>query len=155
MRISRKTSQNAMDIPLASGDSLRGGPGLLPSMGTLSHHVPLEIVEGKRCAVGWIESAVASSVGELKWFANGLMEAKEQILAYCTHGITSAEIEAFNASSPAGAQRCAAFPTSTISSAICVRNPCKDEKDPQKRLPEEHKFRAENIYCIWILDTFY
>jgi len=51
----------------------------------------------EKCLLGWIETAVASSVTELKRFANGLMEAKEQILAYCTHGITSAKIEAFNA----------------------------------------------------------
>lgn len=51
----------------------------------------------EKCLLGWVETAVASSVGELKRFANGLMDAKDQILAYCTHRITSAKIEAFNA----------------------------------------------------------
>lgn len=51
----------------------------------------------EKCLLGWIETAVASSVTELKRFANGLLEAKDQILAYCEHRITSAKIEAFNA----------------------------------------------------------
>ena len=51
----------------------------------------------EKCLLNWIETALASSVAELKRFANGLLEAKDQILAYCKHRITSAKIEAFNA----------------------------------------------------------
>jgi transposase len=54
----------------------------------------------RRCAekrlTGWIAMALASGIAELKAFANGLTEAKEQILNFCQHRITSARIEAFN-----------------------------------------------------------
>ena len=40
--------------------------------------------------------AMESGVAELKRFANGLAEAKEQILNFCRHRIASARIEAFN-----------------------------------------------------------
>ncbi len=54
----------------------------------------------RKCAdkrlTGWIAMAVESGVAELKRFANGLSEAKEQILNFCQHRITSARIEAFN-----------------------------------------------------------
>ena len=49
----------------------------------------------KRLA-GWIALATESGVAELKRFAKGLLEAKEQILNFCQHRITSARIEAFN-----------------------------------------------------------
>lgn len=45
---------------------------------------------------GWIEMAQESGVAELQRFARGLTEAKEQILNFCEHRITSARIEAFN-----------------------------------------------------------
>jgi transposase len=41
--------------------------------------------------------AAESGVAELKRFAKGLNEAKEQILNFCQHRITSARIEAFRA----------------------------------------------------------
>lgn len=54
----------------------------------------------RKCAdkrlTGWIAMAGESGVAELKRFANGLVEAKEQILNFCQHRITSARIEAFN-----------------------------------------------------------
>ena len=54
----------------------------------------------RKCAekrlVGWIAMAKESGVAELKRFASGLLEAKEQILNFCQHRITSARIEAFN-----------------------------------------------------------
>lgn len=54
----------------------------------------------RKCAekrlAGWIHMALESGIGELKRFANGLAEAKEQILNFCQHRITSARIEAFN-----------------------------------------------------------
>ena len=40
--------------------------------------------------------ALESGIAELKRFARGLTEAKEQILNFCQHRITSARIEAFN-----------------------------------------------------------
>ena len=49
-----------------------------------------------KCLSGWIGMAMESGVAELKRFANGLVEAKEQILNFCQHRITSARIEAFN-----------------------------------------------------------
>jgi transposase len=51
----------------------------------------------ENCLHAWIQAARASSVIELKRFADGLMKAKDQILSYCKHQITSAKIEAFNA----------------------------------------------------------
>lgn len=54
----------------------------------------------RKCAdkrlTGWIDMAAASGVAELKRLAKGLLEAKEQILNFCQHRITSARIEAFN-----------------------------------------------------------
>ena len=54
----------------------------------------------RKCAdkrlTGWISMAIQSGVPELKRFATGLTEAKEQILNFCQHRITSARIEAFN-----------------------------------------------------------
>ena len=54
----------------------------------------------RKCAdkrlTGWIAMAAESGVAELKRFARGLVEAKEQILNFCQHRITSARIEAFN-----------------------------------------------------------
>ena len=44
----------------------------------------------------WIELAKATSIGELKRFAKGLDRARERLLSYCQHRITSAKIEAFN-----------------------------------------------------------
>lgn len=49
-----------------------------------------------KCLSGWIAMAFESGIAELKRFANGLTEAKEQILNFCQHRITSARIEAFN-----------------------------------------------------------
>jgi transposase len=54
----------------------------------------------RKCAAkrltGWIAMAVESGVGELARFARGMEEAREQILNFCQHRITSARIEAFN-----------------------------------------------------------
>lgn len=54
----------------------------------------------RRCAektlLGWIDLALESGVRELARFAKGLAEAKDQILSFCKHRITSAKIEAFN-----------------------------------------------------------
>ncbi len=49
-----------------------------------------------KCLTNWIVMAVESGVGELARFARGLIAAKEQILNFCEHRITSARIEAFN-----------------------------------------------------------
>lgn len=49
-----------------------------------------------KCLSNWIAMAQESGVAELKRFARGLTEAKEQILNFCQHRITSARIEAFN-----------------------------------------------------------
>jgi len=49
-----------------------------------------------KCLTNWIAMALESGVGELARFARGLTEAKEQILNFCQHRITSARIEAFN-----------------------------------------------------------
>ena len=48
------------------------------------------------CLTNWIAMALESGVAELIRFAHGLCEAKEQILNFCQHRITSARIEAFN-----------------------------------------------------------
>ena len=48
------------------------------------------------CLSRWIAMASQSCIPELKRFANGLVAAKEQILNFCQHRITSARIEAFN-----------------------------------------------------------
>lgn len=54
----------------------------------------------RKCAdkrlTGWIQMALESGVAELARFARGLEEAREQILNFCQHRITSARIEAFN-----------------------------------------------------------
>lgn len=54
----------------------------------------------RRCAektlLGWIEMAADSGIRELARFAKGLLKAKDQILSFCKHHITSARIEAFN-----------------------------------------------------------
>ena len=44
----------------------------------------------------WIELAKATGIGELQRFAKGLDRAREGLLSYCHHRITSAKIEAFN-----------------------------------------------------------
>jgi len=44
----------------------------------------------------WIEMAVTTGIHELGRFAKGLEKAKDEILAFCKHRITSAKIEAFN-----------------------------------------------------------
>ena len=49
-----------------------------------------------KCLTNWIAMAVESGVRELARFARGLIAAKEQILNFCEHRITSARIEAFN-----------------------------------------------------------
>lgn len=49
-----------------------------------------------KCLSNWIAMALESGVRELARFARGLTEAKEQILNFCQHRITSARIEAFN-----------------------------------------------------------
>ena len=49
-----------------------------------------------KCLTNWTAMAVESGVGELARFARGLIAAKEQILNFCEHRITSARIEAFN-----------------------------------------------------------
>lgn len=49
-----------------------------------------------KCLTHWIAMALESGVGELARFARGLTGAKEQILNFCQHRITSARIEAFN-----------------------------------------------------------
>ena len=50
-----------------------------------------------KCLSGWIAMAFERGIAELKRFAKGLTEAKEQILNFfCQHRITSARIEAFN-----------------------------------------------------------
>ena len=44
----------------------------------------------------WIELAKDTGIDELKRFAKGLDRAREGLLSYCQHRITSAKIEAFN-----------------------------------------------------------
>ena len=44
----------------------------------------------------WIELAKETGIAELKRFAKGLDRAREGLLSYCHHRITSAKIEAFN-----------------------------------------------------------
>jgi len=46
---------------------------------------------------GWVELALDAGIAELSRFANGLLEAKEQIISFCKHQLTSAKIESFNA----------------------------------------------------------
>ena len=41
--------------------------------------------------------ALDAGIAELSRFANGLLEAKEQIISFCKHQLTSAKIESFNA----------------------------------------------------------
>ncbi|OED45164.1 hypothetical protein ACH42_05465 [Endozoicomonas sp. (ex Bugula neritina AB1)] len=44
----------------------------------------------------WIKLAKDTGTGELKRFANGLNRARERLLSYCQHRITSAKIEALS-----------------------------------------------------------
>ncbi len=44
----------------------------------------------------WIGLAKETGIDELKRFARGLDRAREGLLSYCQHRITSAKIEAFN-----------------------------------------------------------
>lgn len=44
----------------------------------------------------WISMALSTGIRELARFAKGLERAKDEILAFCKHRITSAKIEAFN-----------------------------------------------------------
>ena len=44
----------------------------------------------------WIELAKETGIDELKRFAKGLNRARDGLLSYCHHRITSAKIEAFN-----------------------------------------------------------
>ncbi|OED43098.1 hypothetical protein ACH42_11035 [Endozoicomonas sp. (ex Bugula neritina AB1)] len=44
----------------------------------------------------WIELAKDTDIDELKRFENGLNRAREGLLSYCQHRITSAKIEALN-----------------------------------------------------------
>lgn len=46
---------------------------------------------------GWVELAIDTGIPELERFANGLLKAKDQIISFCKHQITSARIESFNA----------------------------------------------------------
>ncbi|MDQ3565881.1 MAG: ISL3 family transposase [Pseudomonadota bacterium] len=46
---------------------------------------------------GWVELALDAGIAELTRFAHGLLEAKEQIVSFCKHQLTSAKIESFNA----------------------------------------------------------
>jgi len=48
--------------------------------------------------LSWIQIANETCVPELVRFAKGLLKAKDGVLAYCKHRITSAKIEAFNKS---------------------------------------------------------
>jgi len=54
----------------------------------------------RKCAektlLGWIQIASEPGIRELARFAKGLDKAKDQILSFCKHRITSAKIEAFN-----------------------------------------------------------
>jgi transposase len=54
----------------------------------------------RKCAektlLGWIQIASESGIRELARFAKGLDKAKDHILSFCTHRITSAKIESFN-----------------------------------------------------------
>jgi transposase len=45
----------------------------------------------------WVTIACDTGIAELKRFANGLLEAGDQIVSYCKHQLTSAKIESFNA----------------------------------------------------------
>lgn len=49
-----------------------------------------------KCLDNWIELAKGTGIAELKRFAKGLDRAREGLLSYCQHRITSAKIEAFN-----------------------------------------------------------
>ena len=49
-----------------------------------------------RALKSWAAIAMATGVSELKRFAKSLLKAKDGILAYCKHRITSGKIEAFN-----------------------------------------------------------
>jgi len=53
-----------------------------------------------QCARRTLENRVAlameTSVAEIKRYAKGLLKAKEHVVSYCKHRITSARIEAFN-----------------------------------------------------------
>jgi transposase len=45
----------------------------------------------------WVTIACDTGIAELKRFANGILEAKDEIISYCKHRLTSAKIESFNA----------------------------------------------------------
>ena len=45
----------------------------------------------------WISWAIETSIEAIQRFARGLDKARDGILAFCKHRITSAKIEAFNA----------------------------------------------------------
>ncbi|OQX37191.1 MAG: hypothetical protein B0D91_07355, partial [Oceanospirillales bacterium LUC14_002_19_P2] len=49
-----------------------------------------------KCLDNWIALAKETGIAELEKFAKGLDRAREGLLSYCQHGITSAKIEAFN-----------------------------------------------------------
>lgn len=49
-----------------------------------------------KCLDNWIALAKETGISELKKFAKGLDRAREGLLSYCQHRITSAKIEAFN-----------------------------------------------------------
>lgn len=51
----------------------------------------------RKALEGWVELAIDTGISELARFARGLISAKEQIVSFCTHQITSARIESFNA----------------------------------------------------------
>lgn len=44
----------------------------------------------------WVEWAMSTSIGPLKRFARGLRAAKDEVLNYCQHPITTGRLEAFN-----------------------------------------------------------
>ena len=45
----------------------------------------------------WVAIALDAGIAELSRFAKGLLEAKDQIVSFCKHQLTSAKIESFNA----------------------------------------------------------
>ena len=44
----------------------------------------------------WVDWAVESAVEHLKKFGQSLLDAKEEVLNYCKHPITTGKLEAFN-----------------------------------------------------------
>jgi transposase len=51
----------------------------------------------RKALEGWVELALDAGIAELTRFANGVLEAKDQIISFCKHRLTSARIESFNA----------------------------------------------------------